>query len=293
MTSTYNRLGSGLGGFLLPYNAPMKKKLLIALTTLALAIAGMVYGAHASVRALQQHQAPTGLALNLAWWASHVPGMGWLVDTPMTALSVYRHQLRDGAEFVTLEQQQERGQRFLQRLVINPMPETTQPVSTVRATMAQLALATAVRMPQLPSDAATLAQAAERTYNASTDALLREQTAEALAMYYARIGQREQAQHWQAQALQALPAPADIKAHTLEHTARNILPVRVALAACVAGSDAGVAAATTALQHGFDIKQLRQEYESGWDKPLLQQLEGSEGGCGQLAAEYKRILTAA
>lgn len=259
----------------------MKNKWLTAGAAVVLAIAGMLYGASASVRALNAHQTPSGLAVQLAWWAGRVPGLGWVVPQAPTQIAVHWHQLRESAEFSALPELQAQGAHTVERL---------QPLAATQPQAATLGLTAAVRMPQLPPQTAELAQAVQTQFDQATPALLQLQMAEALAMYYARTQQWDNAQQWLQRGLQALPESAEQKAQTLANTARNVMPLRVALAACIAGSDRLVPTGTQALAKGFDIAQLRQEYVFAWDKPLLLQMPSAVPPCQALGADYQRLL---
>jgi len=217
----------------------MKKTLLILLAVL-IALALPVYGSRQAIEALERHQEPGGLAMNLAWWVTQLPGYGAFTDVPRTRLAVAVHQLHDGAEFGDLPQQQQRGERLLQRLQpwLDQIPQDT---LTLKAQ--QLALATLVRMPRQPAGLAaqleqSLGTALQAPTAAQQPAMLRLQAAEALALSAARRQDAATASQWQAYAWEAVPAPTDIKAQTLENTARSLIPLRIALAACQPGQPA-------------------------------------------------------
>ena len=273
------------------------KKILLILLAVLIALALPVYGSRQAIEALEQHQEPGGLAMNLAWWVTQLPGYGAVADVPRTRVAVAAHQLHDGAEFGDLAQQQQRGERLLQRLQpwLDQIPQDT---LTLKAQ--QLALATLVRMPQQPAGLAaqleqSLGTALQAPTAAQQPAMLRLQAAEALALSAARRQDAAAASQWQAYAWEAVPAPTDIKAQTLENTARSLIPLRIALAACQPGQPApAFDAARQALAHGYDIRQLRRQYQSGWDRPLLLQAEqpGTAEGCSALAKEYQQLLTA-
>ena len=132
-------------------------------------------------------------------------------------------------------------------------------------------------------------------YHGQLPPMLRLQAAEALAMSAARRQDAAAASQWQAHAWQAVPAPTDIKAQTLENTARSLIPLRIALAGCQPGQAApDVGAARQALAHGYDIRQLRRQYQSGWDRPLMLTAEQAAmaSDCATLAREYQQLLTA-
>ena len=123
--------------------------------------------------------------------------------------------------------------------------------------------------------------------------------AAAAALGAQRAGEHRQdtaaASQWQAHAWQAVPAPTDIKAQTLENTARSLIPLRIALAGCQPGQAApDIWAARQALAHGYDIRQLRRQYQSGWDRPLMLAAEQAAmaSDCATLAREYQQLLTA-
>lgn len=274
----------------------MKKTLLILLAVL-IALALPVYGSRQAIEALERHQEPGGLAMNLAWWVTQLPGYGAFTDVPRTRLAVAVHQLHDGAEFGDLPQQQQRGERLLQRL--QPwLDSRQQDALTLQAQ--QIALAALVRMPQQPEGLAAqlesrLAPALQAPAASQLPPMLRLQAAEALAMSAARRQDAATASQWQAHAWQAVPAPADIKAQTLENTARSLIPLRIALAGCQPGQAApDVGAARQALAHGYDIRQLRRQYQSGWDRPLMLAAEQAAmaSDCATLAREYQQLLTA-
>ncbi len=274
----------------------MKKFLMIA-GAVVLALALPWYGARNSVQAMEQLKEPSGMALNLAWWATLLPGYDKVADIPRTRLAVAFHQLHDGAEFGDLAQQQQRGEHLLQRL----QPLLRQgPQDALQLQTRQLALATLVRMPAPPAEldaqlASELAPALHATDAAQLSPMLRLQAAEALAMFHAQHQNAAAAQQWRSYAEQAVPASANLKEHTLDNTARTLLPLRIALAGCQPQHAApALDAAQQALAHGYDIRQLRQQYNASWDRPLLLQAQQADApaACRTLANEYQRMLTA-
>lgn len=118
-----------------------------------------------------------------------------------------------------------------------------------------------------------------------------------LALFAAHTHDWQAAQQHSAAALQALPIPADITAHSADNTMRHLLPLRLYLSSCVGGHQPPadwLMAAQTALRHGYDVRQLRQQYVAGFDRALLlwAPTNTHDTGCKQVSDAYMALLTA-
>lgn len=111
------------------------------------------------VQAMEQGREPSGLALNLAYWAVVLPGMSYLVDVPRLALAVAYHQHRDGAELADSAQNAQRAERLQFRL--QPWLEASPlkadgSIDLLRLQAQQQMLGTLVRLDQWPGKLAPL-----------------------------------------------------------------------------------------------------------------------------------------
>ncbi|MGD9585454.1 MAG: hypothetical protein AB7V34_01520 [Brachymonas sp.] len=285
----------------------MKARTVAATAAALVALAvGSIYSSRALVRAMDDQQEASGLVANLAYWTTVVPGLVSAEDAARTRLAVAHYRQREESEMADLPELQQRAERFQQRVapwLAQPPVQADGRLSAVALQAQTQMLADLVRLPAEASRtaladrlAAWLAQVLDAPASRSSlPALQQLRTAEALAMHAARSGHADAAQHWLEVARTAVPRPADIKAHTVENTARDLLPLHVMLASCLPGQTPLLAPeAQQALAHGYDIRQLRQQYTASWDRPLLQLAAqpGTAPICSQTAARYKALLVA-
>lgn len=285
----------------------MNRKLIIVLLALIALIGAPWYGARHSVQAMDQGREPSGLALNLAYWAVILPGMSWLVDVPRTALAVAYHQHRDGAELADNAQMLQRAERLqfrLQAWLDKPPLNPDGTLDAIRLQAQEQMLGTLVRLDTWPGKLAPLAPRLEQQLGAalqspaaaSLPAMQRLRVAETLAMLAARAQDAPKAQQWLAQAEKAVPQPVAIMEQTAENTARHLLPLRAMLASCAPDRQPLFEAeAAAALRQGYDVRQLRAQYTAGWDRALLllARRDGVSESCRRTADDYQRLLTAA